>query len=221
MIEAFPVPKITPQRLLRIPAPFDRDDFIFEVKFDGFRALAHIGHGRCALLSRNGNVFKSWPQLGEEIASSVRCDSAILDGEIVCLDAAGKPDFRSLLFRRTAPCFYAFDVLEVEGESLCDLPLWQRKRRLRRIIPRTESRLLEVEPIAARGVDLFHAACDHDLEGIVAKWRHGRYATDGTSTSWMKIKNPGYSQVEGRHELFAASKQARRRKTGAPVLQLA
>ena len=60
----------------------------------------------------------------------------------------------------------------------------------------------DVDDLTERGSDLFRAACARDLEGIVGKWRDGRYETDGVSTSWIKIKNPRYSQAEGREELF-------------------
>ena len=72
-------------RLLRIPKPFDHPDWLYEVKFDGFRALAHVTGHHCQLVSRNGHVFKSWPYLAEEIAHAVRARNAVLDGEIVCL----------------------------------------------------------------------------------------------------------------------------------------
>jgi bifunctional non-homologous end joining protein LigD len=75
--------------LLRIPEPFDNRDWIFEPKMDGFRALAHIKGDRCTLVSRNGHIFKSWPQLAEEIAHSVRAHSAILGREICCLEPDG------------------------------------------------------------------------------------------------------------------------------------
>ena len=67
--------------LLLIPQPFDHPAFVFEPKLDGFRALAHIRGQSCELVSRNGHVFKFWPQLAEEVAHAVRCRSAVLDGE--------------------------------------------------------------------------------------------------------------------------------------------
>jgi bifunctional non-homologous end joining protein LigD len=70
-------------RLLRIPEPFDHPDWLYEVKFDGFRALAHVNGHHCQLVSRYGRVFKSWPYLAEETAHAVRAHSAVLDGEIV------------------------------------------------------------------------------------------------------------------------------------------
>ena len=126
-------------------------DWLYEVKFDGFRALAHVTGHHCQLVSRNGHVFKSWPYLAEEIAHAVRAHSAVLDGEIVCLDADGCSRFYDLMFRREWPYFLAFDVLSIDGEDLRALPLVQRKRRLARIMPRIESRLILLDAIPARG----------------------------------------------------------------------
>ena len=190
-------------RLLRIPEPFDHPDWLYEVKFDGFRALAHVNGHHCQLISRNGYVYKSWPYLSEEIAHAVRARSAILDGEIACLAPDGSSRFYNLLFRRHWPHFLAFDVLCIDGEDLRHLPLVERKRRLARIMPVVESRLMLLEPIRARGARPYELACEHDLEGIVAKWTRGTYQDDGRGTSWLKIKNPDYSQMEGRHQLFA------------------
>jgi ATP-dependent DNA ligase len=64
-------------------------------------------------------------------------------------------------------------------------------------MPRIESRLLYVDRLEQRGCELYRAACEHDLEGIVGKWTDDRYETDGVSTSWVKIKNPTYSQMDG------------------------
>jgi ATP-dependent DNA ligase len=71
-----------PMRLLRIPEPFDHPDFVFEPKIDGFRALAYVSGHRCELMSRNGHVFKSSPQLAEEIAHAVRANRVMLDGRL-------------------------------------------------------------------------------------------------------------------------------------------
>jgi len=165
---------LRPMRLLRIPGAFDHPDWLYEVKFDGFRALAHVTGHHCQLVSRNGHRFKSWPYLGEEIAHAVRTHSAVLDGEIVCLDGNGCSRFYDLLFRREWPYFLAFDVLSIDGEDLRALPLVRRKRRLARIMPRIESRLMLLKPIPARGRRLYELACERDLEGIVAKWSKAR-----------------------------------------------
>jgi len=165
----------TPMRLLRIPEPFDHPDFIFEPKIDGFRALAHVRGHRCELVSRNGSTFKSWPQLAEEIAHAVRAHDAILDGEICCLDPDGRSNFNHMLFRREWPYFYAFDLLSVNGRDLRALPLLERKCELLRIMPTIECRVRCLDHIAERGRDLFRAACERDLEGIVGKWTGGTY----------------------------------------------
>src|SRR4030095_1290539 len=210
-------------RLLRVPEPFDHPDWLYEVKFDGFRALAHVNGHHCQLVSRNGHVFKSWPYLTEEIAHAVRAHSAVLDGEIVCLGADGCSRFRDLLFRREWPYFLPFDALSIDGRDLRTLPLVDRKRRLARIMPRIVSRLMFLDAIRARGTRLYELVCERDLEGIVAKWARGTYQCDGRATSWLKIKNPQYSQAEGRHELFGARQQPKcglRGNAGKPALTL-
>jgi ATP-dependent DNA ligase len=80
-----------------------------------------------------------------------------------------------------------------------------------------------LDSIAERGTDLYRVACERDLEGIVAKWAQGTYQSNGRETSWLKIKNPTYSQMAGRRELFEARRDRRRRKLGvvAPQLRLA
>jgi len=96
--------------LSRARAPFSHADWLFEIKWDGFRALLYSDVEGVRLVSRNGNPFKSFPDLCEGLARDLnrRC---ILDGEIVCLDNSVKPQFRDLLFQRGEPVFYAFDIL--------------------------------------------------------------------------------------------------------------
>jgi bifunctional non-homologous end joining protein LigD len=191
-----------PMPLVRLPAAFDDPEWLFEPKYDGFRALAHIDGHRCRLLSRRGHEFRKRDVLCEELAHAIRASSAVLDGELVCLESDGRPNFAALLFRREWPYFAAFDVLAVDGEDLRGWPLLERKRVLRRLMPRMASRVFAVEHILARGEALYTAACRMDVEGIVGKWARGRYETDGVSTSWVKVKNPTYSQMAGRWELF-------------------
>jgi bifunctional non-homologous end joining protein LigD len=218
MLSTFP-----PMPLERIPEPFDHPDWVFEVKHDGFRALAHVDGHRCRLVSRRGHVFAKWDVLCVEIAHSVRAMSAVIDRELVCLDSDGRSNFYKLLFHRDWPYFYAFDALLIDGEDLRHLPLIERKRRLRAIMPRVDSRLLHVDHLRERGAAMFRAACERHVEGIVAKWREGPYPTDGASTSWLKIKNQSYSQMTGRRELFEARRdrrQARWRDGRRPKLCL-
>lgn len=121
---------------------------------DGFRALAHVRGRGCELISRNGHTFRSWPHLAAEVAGSTRCRSAVIDGEVCCAGPDGRPDFYALMSRRREPIFYAFDLLMLNGRDLRGLPLHERKRRLREIMPRAGSRLLYLDHVAERGRDL-------------------------------------------------------------------
>jgi bifunctional non-homologous end joining protein LigD len=203
-----PIPPFTPAAPTNIRDAFDHDDFLFELKMDGFRALAHVGPDETRLVSRRGNVYKRFTELAAAIHIELDCE-AVLDGEIVCLDGNGRPQFYDLLRRRGAPVFYAFDLLWLDGEDLRPLPLIERKRLLRSIVPGQPSVMLYAEHVGSYGVEFFRLACEQDLEGIVAKAKHAAYGE-----KWFKIRNPGYSQYEGRRELFesrrqtAASKQA-------------
>jgi bifunctional non-homologous end joining protein LigD len=136
-----------------------------------FPSLAVIGSGTCRLVSRNGNDYKSFPGLCASLAQLPH--EAILDGEIVCLDGDGCPQFDQLFYRRGEPYFYAFDAPYVDGQDLRESPLIERKRILRQIGPHEDSRLLYVSHIEERGADLYREVCQCDLEGIVAKWKHG------------------------------------------------
>src|SRR5208283_1569690 len=191
-------------RLKRVAKPFDNPDYIFELKHDGFRAIAYIENGECKLVSRNLNQFK-FVLLSQSLAK-LPVKSAILDGEVVCLDGKGVSQFNRLLGRRQVPVFYAFDLLWLNGEDLRRLPLIERKERLEKLVKKSECReLLYAHHIEKDGVALFEAICAKDLEGVVAKRKNGIYRNDGKE--WMKIKNPHYSQAEGRHELLTHKRQ--------------
>jgi bifunctional non-homologous end joining protein LigD len=161
--------------------PFDDPRFIFELKHDGFRALAHVTPNDCRLISRRGNVYKSFGSLRASLMN-LNCE-AILDGEIVVLDSAGRPQFYELLRRRGEPVFYAFDVLTLDGRDLRSLPLLERKNILRRVVSK-HPRILYARHFERSGCDLFRLVCDQDLEGIVAKRRDAVYGED-----WFKIRN--------------------------------
>ena len=125
---------------------------------------------------------------------------------------------RARVYRRSSLSAY---LLALDGGDIRDKPLYQRKRLLAGIMPRVDSRIRLVEGVHARGVDFFRVACVHDLEGLVAKWKHGTYQS-GPKTSWSKIRNPRYSEWEGRRELFDArsSNATRRRLPAWPQLAL-
>jgi bifunctional non-homologous end joining protein LigD len=215
------LPQFTPMPLGRSRAPFSHPDWIFELKWDGFRALALSDKDGVRLVSRNGNIFKSFPELCEGLHRELRGRRCVLDGEIVCLDVEGKPQFRDVLFRRGEPRFYAFDILwdqhawsddETEryrfrnGEDLRYLPLIDRKMRLRAAVRQRGERLLYCDHVDGNGEGLFQLACEHDLEGIVAKHKGTPYLTSAEPT-WLKIRNRQYSQWVGREELFERERQ--------------
>ena len=191
--------RFQPPTLGRARSPFSHLDWLFEIKWDGFRSLVQLEHGRCRLISRNGIEFKSFSSLNRAISAELAPHTAFLDGEIVCPDAGGKPQFRDLLFRRGEPHFVTFDLLWLDGIDLRYLPLSERKLELRRLIPKQSEQLLYCNHIEGDGEGLFRLACEHDLEGIVAKEKYAPYQSE---TRWLKIRNRNYSQWVGREELF-------------------
>jgi bifunctional non-homologous end joining protein LigD len=190
--------------LKRHKDPFSHPDWLFELKHDGFRALAYVDNGVCRLVSRNGNAFGSFNVLCQAIGAELNCERAILDGEIVCLDESGRSQFDELLFRRAEPRFYAFDLLWHDGKDMRLDGLHERKRKLRSLMATEAERLLYCDHIEHRGKDLFRFACENDLEGIVAKPRNSPYVLSEGQTSWLKIKNRDYSQQFGRDDLFSS-----------------
>jgi len=181
------------------PAPFDHPEWVFELKYDGFRSLAVIHGGRCELISRNGNPFNSFNSLRTDL--NVPCSGrTVLDGEIVCLDRHGRPQFNDLLFHRGEPRFFAFDLLMADGQDLRMEKLTDRKQELRRLMSKAPASMQYVDHVHEHGTALFQRVCEMDLEGIVAKHSYGPYTTE--RTTWFKIKNRNYSQMAGREELF-------------------
>src|SRR5438128_9543157 len=193
-----------PMPLLKRATPFDGPEWIFELKYDGFRALAVIEHGRAQLLSRNGHPFASFSELGKQIAAALPNVRAVIDGEICSVDKSGRSQFKNLMFRRgNPPCFFAFDLLTY-GKDLRTERLLDRKQELRRLLARSPvtSLLKYTEYIDGSGTALFQRVCELDLEGIVAKQKFGPYVTEREQSTWFKILNREYSQKDGREELF-------------------
>jgi bifunctional non-homologous end joining protein LigD len=200
---------MVPMALSRLREPFDHPDWLFELKHDGFRALAYVSDGSCRLISRRHNVYKSFEVLKSSL-SRLPVTSAVLDGEIVCLDETGKSIFKDVLYRSSEPAFSAFDLLWLNGQHLREFPLIDRKARLRHIVDtHRPERLLYAHHIEEKGVRFFRAVCERDLEGIVAKRKDGAY---GIRSTWVKIKNPNYTQVEGRQELFDSMREQSARR---------
>jgi bifunctional non-homologous end joining protein LigD len=179
--------------------PFNHPEWIYELKYDGFRALAVVEYGRCNLFSRNGHPFASFSELASRIGYAVMPRSIVMDGEIVCLDDKGRCQFNNLLFRRGEPFFVAFDLLQKDGNDLRTERLLDRKHELRRAV-KGLSPIIYADHVEQCGTALFNKACELDLEGIVAK--DGRAPYDRRQTTWFKIRNREYSQMVGREELF-------------------
>lgn len=194
---------LKPMPLKRHREPFSRREWFFELKHDGFRALAFIQNRRCRLVSRNGNEFHKFDALVSSLPKELSASTAVLDGEIVCLDNQGRSQFNELLFGCGEPRFYAFDLLWCEGKDLRFDGLHERKRKLKTLI-QSKGSLLYCDHIEEQGERLFEIVCQTDLEGIVCKPRNSPYQFTETHTYWLKLKNPYYTQAMGRDDLFAA-----------------
>ena len=146
-----------PMPLARKARPFNHPEWLFELKYDGFRALARIERGRAELISRNGHPFASFSNLADSMRDSVPANDIVLDGEIVCLDRKGRPQFNDLLFRRGRPCFFAFDPLYSDGKDWRGDGLADRKAALRSLLQKLpmESRLRYADHVEGSGMDLF------------------------------------------------------------------
>jgi bifunctional non-homologous end joining protein LigD len=113
--------------------PFDDDGWAFELKYDGFRALAFVDRATVHLLSRTGHRYRQFDPLAA-LRCELRCETAVPDGELLALDDEGRPDFYALLYRRRSPVFVAFDMLAVDRDVRAE-PLMARKRQLRAVGP--------------------------------------------------------------------------------------
>jgi bifunctional non-homologous end joining protein LigD len=193
------LPRIAPLTLKQQREPFDHPDWVFELKQDGFRGMAYIAEGKSKLISRTDHVFQSFGLL-RKLLANLPVQNAIIDGEIVCLDDEGVSQFNELMFKRGVPYFYAFDLVWLNDHDLRHLTLIQRKEKLQQLILGADNpALLYADHVEEYGCDFFKMICERNLEGIAAKHRESPYSK---SAKWIKIKNPNYTQSEGRHELF-------------------
>ncbi len=207
-----------------IEKPFDSDEWLYEIKWDGYRSVAFVHHGQLRLVSRNHNdMTHLYPELGD-LPTYLRAEDAVIDGEVVAIDEQGRPSF-SLMQQRTgirhgrfsAPgrsdvpvLYYAFDLVYVDGYDLHKANLEERKRLLHEIvIPGDNLRYSDHE--LGKGTALFQVASQRGLEGIVAKRRNSCYE-ERRSREWLKIKITkeieavigGYTEPEGSREFFGS-----------------
>src|SRR5690349_6304926 len=191
-----PMPRyLEPMKATLATKPFRDDDWLYEVKWDGYRVEAVVSDGSVSLFTRNGNNAETYfPRLLTP-PSWIEARQAIVDGEVVALDEDGRPDFSLLQERitsfrggRAVPLVYqAFDLLYLDGRSLVDVPLEQRKKLLELVL-RPNARVQYASHIDTEGVAFFEAVKAQRLEGIVAKQRRSRYEVGRRSSAWLKIK---------------------------------
>jgi bifunctional non-homologous end joining protein LigD len=197
-------PKISPIIPERQPDIFEHPDWLYELKHDGFRALAYLDQGQCRLVSRRGNEMKRFEDLRASMGKELIVKNAVLDGEIVAIDESGMPAFYDLMKRKRQTVYFAFDLLWLNGKDLRDLPLLERKKILPSVIPEKSSWIGYVSFIDRHAAKLFALVKAQDLEGLVVKRKDGKYRPE---TRWYKILNPAYSQKTGRGEFFQPVKK--------------
>jgi bifunctional non-homologous end joining protein LigD len=184
------------------------NDWLFEVKWDGYRAIAALEGGEATLTSRKGNDLTArFESVAKAIERSVKTPDCVLDGEVCALDEEGRATFSAMQQGKsgTRYVFIAFDVLEVEGEPLVDLPLTERHERLTALLDR-RNRVVQLSEAFEDGQALFKAAQEQHFEGIVAKKRDSRYFPGKRTRDWLKIKThgrqefviAGYTRGQGR-----------------------
>ena len=220
-----PMPtEIHPMLATSIAQPFDGSEWLFEIKWDGYRAVAFIESGKIRLVSRNQNDLTArYPEL-KDLPNFVKAKNAILDGEVVALDEQGRASF-SLMQQRTGfrpggrraatnadvpVLYYAFDLLYLDGYDWRRVPLEDRKKKLASILATGDS-LRYSDHYEQQGKALFEIARQKGLEGILAKRRDSIYQ-ERRSGEWLKIKIRhrleavigGYTEPEGSRAHFGS-----------------
>jgi bifunctional non-homologous end joining protein LigD len=168
-------------------------EWLFEVKWDGYRALAYVRTGDVRLVSRNGNDLTArFPEVARALGPAVRSPECVLDGEVCALDERGRPSFSAMQQgKRGTPIVYeAFDLLEVDGEPMVDLPLTERRKRLEQLVD-TSNRVVQLSGAFDDGEALLAAATEQGLEGVMAKRGSSPYAEGRRTRDWLKVKTHG------------------------------
>jgi bifunctional non-homologous end joining protein LigD len=167
------------------------DDWLHEIKYDGYRVLARVEAGKARLITRGG---KDWTHRFPEIASAAArlpAADAVLDGEVAVLRDDGVTSFQALQnhLRHSGGdlAYFIFDLLEQDGEDLRRLALEQRKRRLEDLLSSSPSSLRYSDHVVGNGPAFFTRACDYGLEGIISKRRDAPYS-GGRGRDWLKVK---------------------------------
>ena len=221
-----PLPKIVqPMLATLVEKPFDNDEWLFELKLDGMRAVAVKNGTKLDLWTRNAKgLTNRFPTLAEAF-SGLPADTAVLDGEIVALDENGQAHFNLIQPRihlsrakdiaaadeKIPVYFYAFDLLYLNGFDLMKFPLIERKAVLKKLIPDNTGWIRFVDHVEGSGTSFFKIVAKHGLEGIVAKLKKSEYQQI-RSKYWLKIKSQhidrfvvgGFTPPEGSRKHFGA-----------------
>lgn len=198
---------IQPMLATLVAEPFNNKDWLFEIKWDGYRAIAYINNQSVEIISRNK---KSFTQKYQPVTTALQQlnINAVLDGEIVAVDGKGLADFQLLQNGQNSPVtlqYYAFDILWLDGYDITQLPLIVRKKILQQILPADNNTIKYSDHILKDGKDFFNVAIEQGLEGIMAKKGNSIYQTDRRSNDWLKIK------VNKRQEVIIAGFTAPRK----------
>jgi len=211
--KAFPE-NIRPMLATLVKNAFDDPEWLFEIKWDGYRAIAEIRNNVVNLYSRNNLPFN---EKFAPIAQSLRTidDTMILDGEIVVVNKEGRPDFQLIQnYQRNGTgtlIYYVFDILYLNGYSLMELPLVRRKEILKQVLP-DSGNILYGDHIIENGLSFFELAKQNQLEGMVAKKINSTYVQGKRTREWLKIKTAmrqeaiicGFTQPRGSRKNFGA-----------------
>ncbi len=184
------------------------DGWLYEVKWDGYRAIATMRGGEVELRSRNGNALNErFPSVVSALVRALRTPDCVLDGEVVAIGPDGRATFSAMQQGKqgTTYVYVAFDVLEVEGEPLVGLPLTERRKRLAQLVDKRRGGV-QVSDAFEDGHTLYEAAKEQRFEGIVAKRADSVYEPGRRSRNWLKIKThgrqefviAGYTKGQGR-----------------------
>jgi len=183
-------------------------EWLFEVKWDGYRALGYLRAGNAKLVSRNGNdLTPRFAEIGKALEKAAKSPDCVVDGEVVALDEQGRPSFSAMQQGKpgTPIVYEVFDVLEIDGEPVLDRPLTERHALLEGLLDKRVKRV-QVSGDFDDGEALFTAAKEQRLEGVMAKRASSRYAEGRRTRDWLKIKTHGeqefvivgYTKGEGR-----------------------
>jgi bifunctional non-homologous end joining protein LigD len=168
-------------------------DWLYEVKWDGYRALGYVRGGEARLVSRNDNdLTQRFPDVAKALAKAARSPECVVDGEVCALDDEGRPSFSAMQQGKSGtPIVYAvFDVLEIDGVPVLDLPLTERRERLEQLLD-ARQKTIQISAEFEDGEGLYDAAVERGLEGVMAKRAQSRYAEGKRTRDWLKIKTHG------------------------------